>query len=547
MPTVETKPVLIVGAGPAGLIAALSLAKLGVPVRIVEKLPAFHNATRGTGTQPRSLEIYRFLGLLDDYLRVAQPMPPFRAYKLPGGTEPLRTWTLVETPQPTPDRPLVELSTELVDFKQDAEGVTATLQKNGTEREEARVAYMIGADGAKGVTRKLMGATFEGRTVEGDGQVWADVELEGLSPDVSNTVSSHPAGFLKYFGQQQFWHVWFQPGFIVLIRQIGDPGRFYVGIIGRHFDPVPLTEPDKFVEYIYENIQRRDLKFKKFIAVTYWKPKMRRVNKLRSGRVFIVGDAAHIHSPTGGQGLNTSIQDSFNIAWKLSLVYKGLASSDLLDSVDSERLPVIAQMLATTTALYDRVMADKEAYTATLGWHDPSLAQLDVNYRWSPIVYDARGYEGLDDAGLKARAYVGYPGQPVHAGDRAPDAPGLVDASGQKTQLHEIFKPTVHTFLVFSSEAQAGEAENIGSIIKTVRTLPEGTFQIVLLARGSGPHLQGEGIASYTDTEGHAFGTYGIDVAKVAVVAVRPDSYVGAFVYDEAGLRMYFSRVFSNA
>ncbi|OSD07919.1 hypothetical protein PYCCODRAFT_1463192 [Trametes coccinea BRFM310] len=559
MARVESKPVLIVGAGPAGLIAALSLAKLGIPVRIVEKLHAFHNSTRGTGTQPRSLEIYRFLGLLDDYLHAAQTMPPARAYKLPGGTEPLKTWMIVEPMSSTPDRPFlgeprivlgqyrlegifrdhlakhgvqIEVATELMHFDQDDDGVTATLRKNGEELEEARVAYVIGADGARGVTRKLIGATFEGQTMEGDGGVWADVELEGLSPD--------------------YWHVWIQPAAIVLVRAIGDVGRFHVGIIGRHFDTTHLAEPDKFVDSIYEHTQRRDLKFKKFLAISYWKPQMRMVNKLRSGRAFLVGDVAHVHSPTGGQGLNTSIQDSFNLAWKLALVYKGLASSKLLESFEIERLPVIAQMLSATTALYKDVMtvqgqqsgAAQSVMTGFPQWHDTSLAQLDINYRWSPIVYDARGNGGLDDTALKARAYTGYPGEPVHAGDRAPDAPGLVDASGKESRLHDIFKPTIHTILIFSSDPGNAKKE-IDSIVQAVRSLPEGTIQIVVLGSHDVPKPgDHDGVPTYKDAEGYAFRTYNIQDGKVTVVGVRPDGYVGTIVDDATGLQTYFSRIF---
>ncbi|KAI9064756.1 hypothetical protein FKP32DRAFT_1611066 [Trametes sanguinea] len=578
----ETKPVLIVGAGPAGLVAALSLAKHGVPVRIVDKLPAFHHATRGTGTQPRSFEIYHFLGLLEDYRRAAHPLPLMRAYKLPGGTEPAKTWNLFERKPATPDRPIVcpvslialylydskpylgqlgyplvalgqyrlegiirdhlakhgvqvELATELTQLEQDEGGVIATLKKHDTEVEEARVAYVIGADGGRGVTRKLIGAVFEGQTREYDGHVWADVEVEGLSPD--------------------FWHVWSQPGrFTVTMRATGDgDGQFHVGIVGQNFDPIDLTDTEKFVNFIYENTDRRDLKFGKFSSMTYWKPKMRMVNKLRSGRVFLVGDAAHIHSPTGGQGLNTSIQDSFNLAWKLALVYKGIASSDLLSSFESERLPVIASMLAITTALYERLIANKDKpedskvvestadMSGFLHWQNSALAQLDLNYRWSPIVYDVRGNGGLDDAALKARAYTGYPGEPVHAGDRAPDAPGLIDLEGKETRLHDIFKPTMHTFLVFTSEV--GNAEkDVDSIIQAVQTLPQGTFHVAILGRHNAPAHR-DGVVTYKDGAGHAFRLYSIEEGKVTIVAVRPDGYIGAFVYDASGLQTYFSRL----
>ncbi|CDO77545.1 hypothetical protein BN946_scf184912.g44 [Trametes cinnabarina] len=498
---------------------------------------------------PRSLEIYRFLGILDDYLCVSRPMPSMRSYSLPGGTEPMKTWKLIEHPAPTIDRPLVgesrnvlgqyrlegllrdhlmkhgvhvELSTELVTFTQDSHDVNVTLIKNGLE-EQIRVAYVIGADGGRG------------SSWEPPSRVRRKKETDKYGPMLS----------LKAFLLS------------VTMRATGDhEGHFHVGIVGQNFDPMDLTDEKKFVNFIHENTERCDIDFKKFLSMTYWKPKMRMVNKLQSGRAFVVGDAAHIHSPTGGQGLNTSIQDSFNLAWKLALVYKGLASPDLLASFDIERLPVVAVMLATTTTLYGHAIAEEthrnsgdgqpteSSGSGFLKWRNASLLQLDINYRWSPMVLDARGNGGLDDVALKARAYVGYPGEPVHAGDRAPDAPGLVDAFGQNTQLHHVFKPTLHTFLIFLS-ATSGNAEETESIIQTVRTFPQGTFQIVLLGRNSVPQSR-KGITTYKDANGHAFNTYDIEEGKVTVMAVRPDGYVGAFVYDVAGLRMYFSRIFLN-
>ncbi|CDO69064.1 hypothetical protein BN946_scf184992.g13 [Trametes cinnabarina] len=561
-----TKEILVVGAGPAGLIAALSLAKQGVTVRVIEKQTAFHVTSRGTGTHARTLEVYRFLGLLDDYLDVAVPMPQMRSYKLPGGTEPSRTWRLWEPIPPTPDRPIlgnskvllgqyrlesiirnhlaklgvhVELATELVDLKHDGDGVTVKLKKNGTETvEETRVAYVIGSDGAKGITRKLMGATFQGQTKDEDGQVWADVELEGLTSEASSSLTNIELINVNLIS-------------VTMLANGDGDHHFHIGIMGIGFDPVELTDPKKFVEFISENIGRHDITFKRIISITYWKPKTCMVNRFYSGRVFIVGDAAHVHSPTGGQGLNTSIQDSFNLAWKLALVYNGLAPPELLASYETERLPVVNQMLATTNALYQRLAAytskgagvqSADPQAALLQWHNvATLSQLNINYRWSSIVHDARGNGGIDDWALRARAFEGYPNEPVHAGDRAPDAPAIFDASGQRTQLHDIFKPMIHAVVVFTTGV--GDAEKIDSVIQTVRALPKGTCQIVLLGRDTLPEPR-DGVATYKDAEGHAFAAYHIEEGRVTVVAVRPDGYVGAFVHDAAGVQTYFSHIF---
>ncbi|KAI0674231.1 FAD binding domain-containing protein [Trametes maxima] len=553
-------PVLVVGAGPAGLSAALTLAKNGVPVRIIEKLSAFHTASRGTGMQSRSLEVFHFLGLLEDVRRTATPLHTMVSYKLPGGTEVLNTWRIVERVSPTPDRPIViedgvtigqyllegifrdhltklgvhiELGTELVSLEQDDGGVTATLKQStddGETHQRARVAYVIGADGARGATRRLIGAAFDGQTKDLDGQVWADVDVEGLS--------------------SQYWHLWSEPGqYTVSIRPTHHEGGFHVGLIGINFDPIDLTDPEKFVNFVHDKIGRPDLKISNFTSMSYWKPKMRMVDKFYSGRVFIVGDAAHVHSPTGGQGLNTSVQDSFNLAWKIALAYKGLARPDLLASYEVERLPVVAIMLKTTTDLYSHVVASKDGtdegqtdHNGWLQWRDEGLSQLQINYRWSPIILDARGNGDLGLDSLKLKAYAGYREEPLHAGDRAPGAPALIDALGAETSLHDIFKPNLHTVLVFSPETDDTEPR-VDAAVETALSLPKGTVQTIVLAHDVVPKVRA-GATSYRDMEGYALGAYGVEKGKLAVVVVRPDAYVGAFVYDGEGLQTYFSRIF---
>ncbi|RDX54604.1 hypothetical protein OH76DRAFT_1397960 [Lentinus brumalis] len=550
-------PVLIIGAGPSGLAAALTLVQNGIPIRIIDKATEFHKSSRGSGLHPRTLEIFRFLGVAEDARRLGLPMMPMQLYKLPGGTEPVGNWKLLDDVPVSPDRPedslllsqyltegifrdhlmkhgvQVELGTEPVSMSQDETGVTVSLRHVGVQEvETVRCAYVLGADGARGFTRKAIGATFEGETKDGDGQAWADVEAEGISSDI--------------------WHTWTEPGkFTIAMRPKKEPGQFHLVIAGMNFDPVGLTEPSKFAEAFYELTGRRDVVFKSFTGLSYWKPKMRMVNKMSEGRVFICGDAAHVHSPTGGQGLNTSVGDAFNIAWKLALAYKGLASRDLLSTYDVERLPVIAQMLAATSALYTQLTHLKPdggpgsglESSNFLKWRNDALRQLDINYRWSPMVLDARGMNDLDENALKARGYQGYPGEPVRAGDRAPEAPALVDATGKETSLFEIFKPNAHTVLVFSPKHAGSGAQEVVAAAQA-SPLASVTKTLVLGRDGVPPTI--EGASAYHDKEGHAYKAYGVDDGVLTVVVVRPDGYIGAFVNDVDGLQTYISRITSG-
>ncbi len=174
-------------------------------------------------------------------------------------------------------------------------------------------------------------------------------------------------------------------------------------------------------------------------------------------------------------------------------------------------------------------------------WRSQSLRMMEINYRWSPAVYDVRGTLGLDDDEMKARAYEGYPGGDVRAGDRAPSAAGLVNATGVETTLFDIFKPSHHTVLVFTPSTEKAE-----SVVAALRAFPAGTVKTVVLGRHAVPEVH-EGTEAYHDTTGCASRAYHVDEVAVTTVVVRPDGYVGAFVHDAEGLHKYFSKVFLNA
>ncbi|KAI0314589.1 FAD binding domain-containing protein [Amylostereum chailletii] len=512
-----SKPsVLVVGAGPAGLVMALSLAQNGIPLRIIDKSDSHHAGSRGFGLQPRTFELFQSLGIVNNVLTLATPIPTMRAYKLPGGTQAVKTWDLYEKVEtPWPDRPYasiiangaclsqalleeimrkrlatfgvtVELGTELVALDQDAEGVTATIvaHHSSGSRETLRFKYVVGADGAKGSTRKLIGLTFQGETRDTDGMVWGDVEIRGLKND--------------------FWHIWGKPGhFTIMARplQLGEGSQFGIGITGQNFDPTDLAEPDRVKDFIRNETGRIDLEFGDFTWLSYFKPNMRMVNKFQEGRVFVVGDAAHVHSPTGGQGLNCSVQDSSNLAWKLSLVLKGMASPSLLSSYNTERLPVITQMLHATTQLYTHTVAKEKPLDTSTGtpdddkasgwfrWRNGALHMYGINYRFSDIVLEERDATPQDDEDTRARAYQGYEGaRTLRAGDRAPEAPGLVSADRKETD--DIHLPSF-----------------------------------------------------FMDRDSNARNGYLVPKGNVTVVIVRPDSFIGGIVGDADGVHRYFSKV----
>lgn len=279
---------------------------------------------------------------------------------------------------------------------------------------------------------------------------------------------------------------------------------------------------------------------------------VRMVDRFSKGRVFVAGgmldaryvyssttdirslDAAHCHSPAGAQGMNSSVQDSFNLGWKLSLVSRSLASPTLLDSYTAERLPVIANVLGKTTELLNRNFAQGAVAAGGKAWErGPEMYQLNVNYRGSPIVFDELESEMEKDV-LRVRA-----------GDRAPDAPGLVAVSKgvNATQLFDLFKPTRHIALLFPQ----AELE-VAPLVSALAKYPENTVDIVaVLPKGSTLTDESSqwGINLVVlDNSEHAWNTYPT-ADGATVVIVRPDGYIGVVAKSAEGLESYRKIIFN--
>ncbi|KAJ7481766.1 FAD binding domain-containing protein [Mycena latifolia] len=547
--------VLIAGAGPSGLILALVLLQNGVPVRIIEKEPKHRIGSRGTGVQPRTLELYDILGIFPSIQKVGETVPSMARYK-PGDIEPFAVTKIAEWVEPTPAVPhanslclsqefheeilrdhlqklscSVELATELRGFEQFPDYVVANIVKTDTDGKEkaesTKFDWLVGADGARGIVRKQLGLSFLGETHEEQHIALGDIVIEeGVDPGL--------------------WHMWTIPRKLLALRSSGSTDKtFMFAYSGRpeHLAEKTLTR-EEFIEDFYELTSRRDVKFGAATWMTNWRPNMRMVDTMRSGRVFIAGDAAHCHSPTGGQGLNSSVQDVANLGWKLALVHKGLAPTSLLDTYSEERIRVIAQMLKLTTDLYnktfDQVAMGAEAADDS-GWkRGGDLSMLGVNYRGSSIVLEDAAGAG---AAASASAYAKAADSRVQAAYRAPDAPGLVRAgsSDAPTTLFAVFRASVHTVLLFRGDAAAG-----ASISGVLGRLPQDAVRSVLVVpqgqtAGDDATLFAEALE---DRAGHAYAGYGLIPGELAVVVVRPDGVVGAVVPDAEGVEHYFRKIF---
>ena len=326
----STTDVLICGAGAAGLSLAIDLARRDVDFRLIEKAQAPFRGSRGKGIQPRSLEVFEDYGIVDRMFAAGGLYPPIRDYREDGS---FADASLSEDSAPTPSEPyraplmtpqflteavmrerLAELGRrpefgrELTGFSQDAEGVTAQVGKD-----VVRARYLVGADGGRSFVRRTLGVDFPGKTL-GVRAIVADVVLEGVGRDA--------------------WHRFGSGVDQIMLCPLAGTDLFQVqGPVSLEGD-VDLSA--EALTVLVAERAKRSIVIRSVAWASAYSMNARLADSYRVGRVFLAGDAAHTHPPTGGQGLNTSIQDSYNLGWKLAAVLNG-APDKLLATYQEER------------------------------------------------------------------------------------------------------------------------------------------------------------------------------------------------------------------
>jgi 2-polyprenyl-6-methoxyphenol hydroxylase-like FAD-dependent oxidoreductase len=339
--------VLIVGAGPTGLVLALWLTKLGVRVRIIDKTAEPGTTSRAVAVQARTLELYRQVGLsgevVDAGVKVAAAnlwVGGAKAARLPLGRmgEGLSPFPYALTyPQDAHERLLidrlgalgvaVERRTELVRFDQAPDHVRAVLKRPDCSEETCDAAYLAGCDGAHSTVREALATRFPGGTYSGAFYV-ADVDAAGPAADGEIHVDLEQADFLAVF-------------------PLKGAGRL------RLIGPVSW-EPDRgHSELTFDDVGPRAIEnLKLTVAAVNWfstyRVHHRVAARFRAGRAFLLGDAAHVHSPVGGQGMNTGIGDAVNLAWKFAAVLNDDAPESLLATYEPERIGFARRLVATT-------------------------------------------------------------------------------------------------------------------------------------------------------------------------------------------------------
>ena len=381
-------------------------------------------------------EVFEDLGVLEEVLQHSIAIPLMKIY-LDGTLFDQRR--MAEPVEPTPDIPYpnarmlgqsrtekilrdklseygvaVELDTAIVGFTQDDDSVTAELSTGETVAAD----YLVGADGGRSFVRKHLGIAFEGTTDESIRTLLGDVAADGLD---------HEVGY--WFATKE------TPMAGIAMTPLSGGDQFQFGA------PLDTDDADTSIEALQELVDRYagpgTAKLRDLTWSTVWRPNVRLAERFRVGRVFIAGDAAHVHPPTGGQGLNTGVQDAYNLGWKLAD-----GREEVLATYEIERRTNAQRVLGISEELLQKhVDGDESAME-----RGENTRQLDVSYR--------------DPSDTR----------PIAPGDRAPDAP-LVDAAGNKLRLFELLRGPHETLLRFSPTTPSTHPHTVD--IGTTYTSPE--------------------------------------------------------------------------
>jgi 2-polyprenyl-6-methoxyphenol hydroxylase-like FAD-dependent oxidoreductase len=409
--------VLIIGAGPTGLVLALWLAKLGVKVRILDKTAEPGTTSRALAVQARTLELYRQLDLTGAVIAEGHRVPavnlwvqgePKARLAFENAGSGLTAYPFLHIfPQDQHERMLiarleafgvrVERRTELIGFTERDQRINACLRGAGGEEQECAASYIVGCDGARSTVREAMGTGFPGGTYRQLFYV-ADVEATGAAVNGELHIDLDQSDFLGVF-------------------PLAGSGR------ARLIGTVRDERADRADTLTFEDISGRAIEHLKLeVAKVNWFSTYhvhhRVTPHFRKGRAFLAGDAAHIHSPAGGQGMNTGIGDAINLAWKLAAVGGGRADDTLLDSYEAERIGFARRLVATT----DRVFR-----FATASGRFADLMRTRV----APVLFPfAVGFESVREFMFRtvSQTMLNYRKGPlssgqagrVHGGDRLP-------------------------------------------------------------------------------------------------------------------------------
>ena len=536
METSTTTPILIVGAGPTGLALACHLLQLGIKLRIIDKKSGPSTTSKAIGLQYRVSEVLACMGIVDRFLErggnptvvngyvndrrimrlrlratgseCGQGAFEPRAIMIPQSeTESILSETLQERGGH------IEWGTNFLDFTQDQAHVLSTIERADGSQEKVKSDWLISCEGAHSLIRKQAGLTFVGKTYP-LAFFMSDVQLDWSLDHDENHVWLHKDG-----------------SFAALPLPGKNKWRLFVEVTAQPDNQTNELTLDVIRQLMAERAGDDKTTISNPTWISEFRISCRMVDRYRKGRVFLAGDAAHIHSPTGGQGIATGIQDATNLAWKLGRVLGG-APDSLLDTYEEERLPKAREVLKetdrTTTVLFAptpfmRLLRDfivlpvlhmdliqKKMFA--------KMSQLHVNYRGNRLSREQ-----------KARGWYSRSG--VRAGDRAPDVVFIKANSGDPTSLFRCLEPFRPVVLI----SPGHEPEKADRLIAALGKLDINAYVVIAPNEMHWKFRR----QCLIDVHGDFRRIYGMTPDSLCLI--RPDDHIGYFQQpiDEHELQSY--------
>jgi 2-polyprenyl-6-methoxyphenol hydroxylase-like FAD-dependent oxidoreductase len=520
---------LVVGAGPTGLTMAAELMRHGLSCRIVDSLAAPSRLSRALVVQSRTVELFDDFGIAGKLLAHGEPMTGYNILGAGGRRARLlmRPLPWLETRYPRPVMVsqdateavlteylasfglAVEWGVTFRGFREDGGEVESTLEHQDGAVETVRARWLLGCDGAPSQVRKEAGIPFEGASYD-YACMLVDARVDWP------------------LGHGELFIIPSRHGVVAAFPMKGENRyrlSFNLPRYGKS-ETAPLTLPE--MQALTESMVPVPTRLSDPSWMTRFRQHCLGVPHYRRGRVFLAGDAAHIHSPAGGQGLNTGIQDAYNLAWKLALVTRGRAPESLLDTYHLERHRVGQKLLEGTDKRFALLSSGGLPLRMLRAYVLPRAArwlfktsfmerkllrfvsELFIHYRHSPL--STESLSGQDAGGVRIA-------DGPAPGERVPDLP-LRGAGVER--VHDVLRGPHHTLLLFAGQAPGGEAP--AKLEQLARQLESAYGPGLLRARVV---VTGAGAGPYTleDATGAAHRRFGAGTA--CLYLVRPDDYVG--------------------
>jgi 2-polyprenyl-6-methoxyphenol hydroxylase-like FAD-dependent oxidoreductase len=531
----STCDVLITGAGPVGMMLASELIRRGISCRIIDKSLEIAQTTKALGIQARTLELLEKTGLAEAMISQGMPVDHVTLHSHRKQLARISFAPSIDSPYPyilmiPQDKTeailnehlirqgvTIERGIELTGLRQIGDGIDVQLRHLNGDEEQVTTHWLIGSDGAHSTIRHLLGMDFPGSSFE-ESFLLADVSLDNDFPERELMAYLHAGDAIAFFpmldGQYRV--------FVAYKPPMNPSGE------------VTLEE----VQHMIDACGPPNVRAHHPTWCSRFQINQRKVKHYRKGRAFLLGDAAHIHSPVGAQGMNTGMQDAFNLAWKLALVISQHAPDSLLDSYEAEREPVGAALLRATklasrliwshnplvTTLRDKIIPIAAPTKIVQRRIINTIAETSITYRHSPLVAEQQKV-------LTA----------LHAGDRALDAPIQSAEATEPGRLFELLHDARHVLLIFADGQPSSEAN-----IQCLQTSLNRDFKQIVVSYQINPTMPATDTNKRLDPNAALRHRYGI--TSTGLILIRPDGYIGFRTSSLAAMTLldYLTRHFKD-